>query len=120
MKILIVSATDTQGGAGRAAYRLHTSLLKANIDSIMLVLRKTSSDDSVIGPHKILQKITEEKLCIIYSKTRKIRDKIQQYIDFKCKYLSMGMSNDFEIAIKEGATHIRIGKALFGERPTKC
>jgi len=58
MKILIVSATDIQGGAGRAAYRLHTSLLKANIDSIMLVLRKTSSDDSVIGPQNILQKIT--------------------------------------------------------------
>ncbi len=30
--------------------------------------------------------------------------------------LSMGMSNDFEIAIAEGATHIRIGSAVFGER----
>jgi pyridoxal phosphate enzyme (YggS family) len=32
--------------------------------------------------------------------------------------LSMGMSNDFEIAIEEGATLIRIGTALFGERHT--
>ncbi|MGH2633018.1 MAG: YggS family pyridoxal phosphate-dependent enzyme [Tepidiformaceae bacterium] len=31
--------------------------------------------------------------------------------------LSMGMSNDFEIAIEEGATHVRIGRAIFGERP---
>lgn len=30
--------------------------------------------------------------------------------------LSMGMSNDFEVAIEEGATHIRIGTALFGSR----
>ena len=30
--------------------------------------------------------------------------------------LSMGMSGDFEIAIEEGATHVRIGTALFGER----
>ena len=30
--------------------------------------------------------------------------------------LSMGMSNDFEIAIEEGATIVRIGNALFGER----
>lgn len=30
--------------------------------------------------------------------------------------LSMGMTNDFEIAIEEGATHIRIGRAIFGER----
>ena len=63
------------------------------------------------------QKISKKKLCDIYSKTRKIRDKIKQTIESECQYLSMGMSNDYEIAIKEGATHIRIGSALFGERP---
>jgi pyridoxal phosphate enzyme (YggS family) len=31
--------------------------------------------------------------------------------------LSMGMSDDFEIAVEEGATVVRIGRALFGERP---
>jgi len=30
--------------------------------------------------------------------------------------LSMGMTNDFEVAIEEGATHVRIGRAIFGER----
>ena len=30
--------------------------------------------------------------------------------------LSMGMTDDFEIAIEEGATHVRVGRALFGER----
>jgi len=33
-------------------------------------------------------------------------------------HLSMGMSDDFEVAIEEGATLIRLGRALFGERPT--
>ena len=33
--------------------------------------------------------------------------------------LSMGMSHDFEIAIEEGATYVRIGTAIFGERPVK-
>jgi hypothetical protein len=28
----------------------------------------------------------------------------------------MGMSDDFEVAIEEGATHVRIGRAIFGER----
>jgi uncharacterized pyridoxal phosphate-containing UPF0001 family protein len=28
----------------------------------------------------------------------------------------MGMSHDFEVAIEEGATHVRVGTALFGER----
>jgi uncharacterized pyridoxal phosphate-containing UPF0001 family protein len=32
--------------------------------------------------------------------------------------LSMGMSDDFETAIMLGATHIRVGTALFGERPS--
>lgn len=32
------------------------------------------------------------------------------------KHLSMGMSNDFEVAIEEGATYIRVGSKLFGER----
>jgi pyridoxal phosphate enzyme (YggS family) len=32
-------------------------------------------------------------------------------------HLSMGMSHDFEAAIEEGATHIRVGTALFGPRP---
>ncbi len=31
--------------------------------------------------------------------------------------LSMGMTNDYELAIEEGATHVRIGRAIFGERP---
>jgi uncharacterized pyridoxal phosphate-containing UPF0001 family protein len=31
--------------------------------------------------------------------------------------LSMGMSDDFEVAVEEGATIVRIGRALFGERP---
>jgi pyridoxal phosphate enzyme (YggS family) len=35
------------------------------------------------------------------------------------KDLSMGMTNDFEVAIEEGSTMIRIGSALFGERPAK-
>ena len=32
---------------------------------------------------------------------------------------SMGMSNDYEIAIKHGATHVRVGSAIFGSRPTE-
>ncbi len=37
-------------------------------------------------------------------------------LQLKLPYLSMGMSNDYKIAIKEGATHIRVGSSIFGER----
>jgi uncharacterized pyridoxal phosphate-containing UPF0001 family protein len=33
--------------------------------------------------------------------------------------LSMGMSNDYEVAVEEGATLVRIGTGLFGPRPSK-
>jgi PLP dependent protein len=37
-------------------------------------------------------------------------------LQFKLTHLSMGMSHDFEVAIEEGATFIRVGTALFGKR----
>lgn len=51
-----------------------------------------------------------------FQKLRKIRDEIQVYTD-NFKELSMGMSGDFEVAIEEGATIIRLGSSIFGERP---
>ena len=59
----------------------------------------------------------DEKYRSIYTKTRKLRDQILLSGVPSCKKLSMGMSRDFEMAIEEGATHIRIGTALFGARP---
>lgn len=48
---------------------------------------------------------------------RKLRDRIQtlKLAHAPCTELSMGMSNDYEIAIEEGATYVRIGTALVGE-----
>lgn len=42
--------------------------------------------------------------------------KLRQYSNVTMEYLSMGMTNDFEIAIEEGANIVRIGRAIFGER----
>jgi glycosyltransferase involved in cell wall biosynthesis len=56
MKILIVNTSDIQGGAARAAYRLHKSLLNSGIDSQMLVQSKSSDNYTVTGPQTKLQK----------------------------------------------------------------
>jgi pyridoxal phosphate enzyme (YggS family) len=42
--------------------------------------------------------------------------KLEKIPNVEMKYLSMGMTNDFEIAIEEGANIIRIGSAIFGQR----
>ena len=47
MKILIVNTSDIQGGAARAAYRLHKALLSSGVDSQMLVQSKSSDDYTV-------------------------------------------------------------------------
>jgi PLP dependent protein len=46
---------------------------------------------------------------------REIRDETER-AGFRIPELSMGMSNDFEVAIEEGATMVRVGTAIFGER----
>ena len=51
-----------------------------------------------------------------FTKTKKIQLAILKSGITSCINLSMGMSRDYKIAIEEGATHIRIGTALFGER----
>ena len=53
-----------------------------------------------------------------FAEVKKIYDK---YVDVKTerldfKYLSMGMTHDFEVAIEEGATMVRVGTSIFGER----
>jgi uncharacterized pyridoxal phosphate-containing UPF0001 family protein len=43
-------------------------------------------------------------------------DMAQRYPQLTWRHLSMGMTDDFEVAIEEGATLVRIGRAIFGER----
>ncbi len=56
LKILTV-ASDIQGGAGKAAYRLHNSLVNNGINSKMIVALKKTNDISVIGPTSKIQKV---------------------------------------------------------------
>lgn len=56
MKILHVNTSDTHGGAARAAYRLHRALLAENIDSNMLVQKKSSDDHTVLAPTSRFEK----------------------------------------------------------------
>jgi pyridoxal phosphate enzyme (YggS family) len=53
----------------------------------------------------------------VFSRLRRLRDDLNG-AGFALDTLSMGMSGDFESAIAEGATHLRIGTALFGSRRT--
>ena len=79
----------------------HCSSLQ-NIKLIGLMTMAPFTDDT-----KIIRKS--------FADLRNLKDEINQ-IGFDLKELSMGMTNDFEIAIEEGATMLRIGSAIFGQR----
>jgi uncharacterized pyridoxal phosphate-containing UPF0001 family protein len=57
-----------------------------------------------------------EKVRGIFIALRKTLEKMNGEFSLDMKELSMGMSSDFTIAIEEGATMVRVGTALFGER----
>jgi pyridoxal phosphate enzyme (YggS family) len=51
-----------------------------------------------------------------FRRLRELKAKCEQVLGAPLPHLSMGMSGDFEIAIEEGATMVRVGTALFGPR----
>ena len=87
----------------------------AEIESAALTI--SSFYNTKIKGIMIIPPLTESKKEYIryFKKAKKIKDSLQKKIK-TCTNLSMGMSNDYVEAIKEGATHIRLGTALFGER----
>ena len=51
-----------------------------------------------------------------FSRLRELRDQCEKQNSLTLSELSMGMTNDFEVAIEEGATLVRVGTAIFGSR----
>ena len=51
-----------------------------------------------------------------FSSLRQMRDTLETEFQVNLPSLSMGMSGDYEVAIEEGATHVRVGSAIFGNR----
>jgi len=57
-----------------------------------------------------------EKVRPYFRRLRELRDDLGNTLGLALPVLSMGMSHDFEVAIEEGATEVRVGTALFGTR----
>ena len=60
------------------------------------------------------------QLRMVFRRTRSLYDRCSETLPgFTAGVLSMGMSNDFEVAVEEGSTELRLGTILVGERPGK-
>ncbi|MBI5383771.1 MAG: YggS family pyridoxal phosphate-dependent enzyme [Verrucomicrobia bacterium] len=59
---------------------------------------------------------TPEKIRPVFRQLRELKSQCEDLLGAPLPHLSMGMTGDFEVAIEEGATIVRLGSALFGER----
>ena len=80
-------------------------------------LQKESPMIEIKGLMTILPyNLSEKELREYYSTMRSLGEKMAKELKLEKVELSYGMSDDYEVAIEEGATMVRVGRALFGER----
>lgn len=104
LEINISGEKSKFGETADAAYRLAEIAIKSEnlkLSGLMTMAPWGAPDDEL---HKV------------FAGLRELRNDIEQQFTIDLPELSMGMSSDYEIAIAEGATIVRIGTAIFGKR----
>jgi hypothetical protein len=86
--------------------------LLAQLDQLNLLPRLEIHGLMTIPPWSPLP----ERARPVFRKLREVKSECEQILGAPLPQLSMGMTGDFEVAIEEGSTMVRIGTALFGER----
>ena len=79
-----------------------------------------SSDVTLEGFMTMAPFVPEDKIeetRPVFAGLRELRDRMEERFGVSLPRLSMGMSGDYAVAVEEGATWIRLGTVLFGERP---
>ena len=86
--------------------------LKADMEALLALARLEIEGVMTIPPFAPEAEASRR----YFVQLRELRDELEQEFAVKLPQLSMGMSNDYAIAIEEGATYVRVGTAIFGER----
>jgi PLP dependent protein len=107
VEVNISGETQKNGVEPEEAFLLVESIQKECPNLILRGLMGMASDEEDVEQTRPQFRL----LCTLRAKIRERHPELTSFTE-----LSMGMSNDFEIAIEEGATIVRIGSALFGER----
>lgn len=125
----------------KLAKEISKEALKFNRIIAILIQVNTSGESSKSGvsPHEVLSLLQEiqsfpgilidglmtipaifnedeEQLRGEFRQLVQLKDKVQKQLSLKLTHLSMGMTNDYMIALEEGSTLVRIGTGIFGER----
>jgi len=82
------------------------------IDEILKMEKLVLKGLMTVGPYPVEEKKSRRAFALL----RELKDKMEQEFDIQLPVLSMGMTEDYEYAIMEGSTLLRIGRGIFGER----
>jgi len=89
--------------------------LRAQIGELLVLKRLTIEGLMCIPPPQPRAEMVRK----FFVALRELRDQLEQEFRISLPQLSMGMSGDFAVAVEEGATLVRVGTAIFGERSGK-
>jgi PLP dependent protein len=106
----ILLEVNVAGEGSKFGFKATT--LRAELESLLLLPRLSIEGLMCIPP------LAEEAETSrnYFVELRELRDALEQEFQVKLPHLSMGMTNDYSVAVEEGATLVRVGTAIFGER----
>ena len=109
----VLLEVNVAGEGSKFGFKAET--LRAEIGSLLTLPRLSIEGLMCIPP------LTEEAEASrkFFVQLRELRNSLEKEFDVKFPHLSMGMTQDFWIAVEEGATLVRVGTAIFGERPKR-
>jgi PLP dependent protein len=106
----ILLEVNVAGEGSKFGFKAAT--LQAELESLLMLSRLSIEGLMCIPP------LAEEAEASrkYFVELRELRDAIEKEFEVKLPQLSMGMTNDYSVAVEEGATLVRVGTAIFGER----
>jgi pyridoxal phosphate enzyme (YggS family) len=110
----VLLEVNVAGEASKFGFRPDT--LERELDALLALPRLQVEGLMTIAPYAD----EPERSRPFFRELRELRDRLAANSGAPLTTLSMGMSGDFEIAIEEGATLVRVGTAIFGSRPKRA
>jgi PLP dependent protein len=107
----VLLEVNVAGEASKFGYRPET--LRSELKALNALPRLEIHGLMTIAPWTP----TPEKARPVFRRLRELKQECEGLLGAPLPHLSMGMTGDFEVALEEGATLVRLGTALFGERP---
>lgn len=104
---------NVSGEGSKFGFKSET--VRAEMESLLALPRLSIEGLMTIPPLAENAEASRE----FFAQLREFRDALEKEFDLKLPQLSMGMTTDFTVATEEGATLVRVGTAIFGERSKK-